>query len=903
MANFKAPLPPVEKAVCMKKIIAACIILGAMACRTQPDNVLYKSEEFTLYTDAVQQGKYTAQVISPTEIRSNYQSTASQTYSRLIKFKVSINEKDNEMPAGQDHWVLIGEEHESGIKTFGQTDGPLPAQAPGYLPPNYEYTFRINMAPVLRQFAEKGYYEAFDGSKVAKADFKGFYLAGGSEPLTWDFVNLDEQGLRLTDDDNDSVYSLKLILNPLSAADTAAKTWKLSKDLRNKPQYKSDQPIVDALFNLSLEEALKNIEPDTTFRTGAKWGGVWTRDISYSILLAFAYHEPEVAKISLMKKVKRRRIVQDTGSGGAWPVSSDRTTWALAAWEIYKATGDTAWLRNAFEIISNTVADDAKVIGLTESGMYSGESSFLDWREQTYPKWMDNKDIYASENLGTNVVHYQSHIILAEMAKALGQDGAGYAATALQIREAINKQLWLPEQGYYAQYLYGRFGQTASPRFEALGEALAVLFGVTDAEKAKSIFAKSPLTPFGVTCIYPQIPGIPPYHNNGIWPFVQSYWNLAAAKAGNEQALNHGLAAIYRAAALFLTNYENMVAETGDYVGTEINSDRMLWSMAGNLAMVHRVFMGMQFEPNGIRFAPAVPAAYKGSKTLSNFRYRQAVLSITVAGTGNVIESISMDGQPLPDAFLPATTSGAHSIVIKMNNKPFDKDGIKLTTNRYSLPEPVLLSTDNNTLRWQPVKGARHYLIYRNGVARHQTTDTVFRFADTAPTEFKIAAVDKEGYTSFTCEPVMVNTQARLTVEAEQGAAAASLGYVNYSGSGYVALTSSSNTRYKISINVAEAGNYWLDVRYSNGSGPWNTDNKCALRSLYINGAYSGSLVLPQRGKDEWSDWGYSNARMVTLQAGANTLELVLEPWNTNMNVDVNTAMLDHWRLIRVPGK
>ncbi|MEZ4685479.1 MAG: hypothetical protein R3B47_05280 [Bacteroidia bacterium] len=53
--------------------------------------------------------------------------------------------------------------------------------------------------------------------------------------------------------------------------------------------------------------------------------------------------------------------------------------------------------------------------------MFSGESSFLDWREQTYPKWMDNKDIYASFNLGTNVVHYQAHRILAEMAKLKGE--------------------------------------------------------------------------------------------------------------------------------------------------------------------------------------------------------------------------------------------------------------------------------------------------------------------------------------------------------------------------------------------------------------------------------------------------------------------------------------------------
>ncbi len=112
------------------------------------------------------------------------------------------------------------------------------------------------------------------------------------------------------------------------------------------------------------------------------------------------------------------------------------------------------------------------------------------------------------------------------------------------------------------------------------------------------------MTAYGTTCIYPQIPGISPYHNNGIWPFLQSFWNLAAGRAGNEAALEHGLASIYRAGALFLTNYENFVAETGDYVGTEINSHRMLWSMAGNLAMVHRLFMGLSFEVDGIQFQP-----------------------------------------------------------------------------------------------------------------------------------------------------------------------------------------------------------------------------------------------------------------------------------------------------------
>jgi Glycogen debranching enzyme len=195
----------------------------------------------------------------------------------------------------------------------------------------------------------------------------------------------------------------------------AESEWKLSKDISGLPTYQSDQLIVDALFNMSSEESLKNIESDSTFRTGAKWGGVWTRDISFSIILAFAYLQPEVAKISLMKKVKRGRIIQDTGSGGAWPVSSDRMIWAVAAWEIYKTTGDETWLKKIYPIIKNSLDDDRKTLHDATTGLYRGESSFLDWREQTYPKWMSNMDIYVSENLGTNIVHSRPTVCLLKL--------------------------------------------------------------------------------------------------------------------------------------------------------------------------------------------------------------------------------------------------------------------------------------------------------------------------------------------------------------------------------------------------------------------------------------------------------------------------------------------------------
>ena len=131
------------------------------------------------------------------------------------------------------------------------------------------------------------------------------------------------------------------------------------EDISAFPEYQSDYPIANAIYNLSLEEMQKAIEPDSTFRTGKEWAGVWTRDISYSIILSMAYMQPRVAKNSLLKKVnKKGRIIQDTGSGGAWPVSTDRMIWAVAAFELYKVTGDKDWLKQAYGIVKNSIDDD-----------------------------------------------------------------------------------------------------------------------------------------------------------------------------------------------------------------------------------------------------------------------------------------------------------------------------------------------------------------------------------------------------------------------------------------------------------------------------------------------------------------------------------------------------------------
>ncbi|WP_157578857.1 alpha-L-rhamnosidase-related protein [Pontibacter roseus] len=897
--------------------VSLCILLSAAACQTQQpeastasnsDAPIYQSEAYTVYPDRVVQGKYVAKVVSPTEITSSYQSPANEFQSPEVLFKFSINSKDNEMPPGMDHqFICLAEEGgscETPVIKFGQqlkSDTAIPPKA--FLRPNTPFKVRVDMREVLQAFEKQGFYTAYNGSKIYKDDFKGVYIAGNTTPLSWDFDNLaSREGMRLEDPDGDGIFEVTLNMNAHPEEKFTASHWKQSAATEAYPQYSSEYLLTDALYNLTLEEVVKNIEQDSTFRTGKEWAGVWTRDISYSLILGLAAIEPEIARKSLMRKVKNKSIIQDTGTGGAYPVSTDRIVWAIAAWEIYTVTGDQDWLRESYEIIRNSMEDDLLNAFDPNTNLMRGESSFLDWREQTYPKWMQPADIYASQNLGTNAVHYQANIILSRMATLLqDQQAAGrYSQLAERIKKGVNEHLWQEEKGYYGQYLYGRNFLSLSPRSEALGEALTVLFGVADAERAKTIVASTPVYDFGIPSIFPQIPNIPPYHNNGIWPFVQAYWTLAAAKAGNETATVESLNALYRPAALFLTNKENFVASNGDYAGTQVNSDRQLWSVGGYLSTVYKLLFGMDFQEDRLVFKPFVPESYKGNRQLTNFRYRNATLNIAMQGFGNSIQTITLDGKPLAGATIPANLTGQHEVKITLTNQITDKGSQNKVAHHVSPVTPNASFADGK-LSWQPVEGAVSYTLLRNGKPQETTTQTGIAVAATGYAEYQVIAVDAAGYQSFASEPVVVAAPGREQLyEAEAIAAKASQPYKGFSGKGFVEVSRKANSNITFTVTAPETGTYAIDFRYANGNGPINTDNKAAMRTLKKGSNFLGTIVLPQRGIGEWSDWGYTNKVWVQLRKGTHELSLTFEPANENMNGEVNQAMVDHLRMTQV---
>lgn len=689
------------------------------------------------------------------------------------------------------------------------------------------------------------------------------------------------------------------------------KVWKRKNDLSAYPVLDASNTLHKALYNMALDEMVNAVEPDTTLRTGKEWAGVWTRDVSYSIILSMAALQPEASMISLMKKVNAEgQIIQDTGSGGAWPVSTDRLVWALAADEIYRVTGDRKWLSTVYPIIQRSILkDDATVI--SDDGLAKGETSFMDWREQSYPKWMQTADIARSEAMNTNMVRAAALRVLASMARDLNKkkEAAEYSAMADRLVKEIDSKFWMEDKGYYGMYTYGRDNMILNPRAETLGESLAILYDIASPEKARRISENNPVTPFGAAIFYPQIPDMPSYHNNALWPFVGSFWALANAKAGNEQGTLEAIGAVFRPAALFATNKENFNLDNGD-IFTELNSSNMLWSLSGNIALTQKILFGINFVKDGILFHPFVPEALDDKRQLADFPYRGGHFTVSVSGYGDKIASMTVNGKKVdPNIPVPAKTlaKGA-KIDIMMNCAPIAPMTVNRVPNKKTPVTPITWIEDDE-LRWNPIEYIASYEVLLNGEKVADTRQTSFSL--TAPGEWQVIGIASDGTPSFASEPRSNRPVINLQLPGENDRLSSKeISYQpqspvkGYTGAGFME-TDHSTPAITVTLPAEDlpqekSGRYAVRVRYANGNGPVNTENKCAIRTLLVDGKKVGTLVMPQRGVANWDDWGVSGSVIVDLTPGEHTFTIEYLPEDENMNLGTNHALIDAILLTRL---
>ena len=221
-----------------------------------------------------------------------------------------------------------------------------------------------------------------------------------------------------------------------------------------------------------------NAIPCECFETGELWHYVWTRDLSYAASLGLGMLDPQRVRNSLLFKLSGYRdgvkpgahvagsadglqIIQDTGSGGSWPVSTDRVSWAFGADEALKALAPEerrAFAATALKALTNTLENDRIAVYDRADGLYNGEESFLDWREQSYAAWIpgDLASMATSKALSNNAGHYKALTLAAQLAAEQGDQALAdkYAAWAADLKRAINQRFWQADTGMYLSLIH-----------------------------------------------------------------------------------------------------------------------------------------------------------------------------------------------------------------------------------------------------------------------------------------------------------------------------------------------------------------------------------------------------------------------------------------------------------------
>jgi predicted alpha/beta superfamily hydrolase len=677
------------------------------------------------------------------------------------------------------------------------------------------------------------------------------------------------------------------------------------QERQGMPTVRSGNLAFDALFSLAATEMAQDSVGEirdgsynggnpiscNCFETGELWHYVWTRDLSYAASLSLGMLDPRRVRNSLEFKLSGYRdgvkpgshaagsgdglqIIQDTGSGGSWPVSTDRVSWAFGADEALKALAPDerkAFAATALKALSNTLENDRRAIYDRLDGLYNGEESFLDWRDQSYAPWIpdDLAAMATSKALSTNAGHYKALTLAAQLAKEQGEDALAsrYEAWAADLKRAINKRFWQADSGMYSSLTAGQFDGAAMAKYDWLGQSLAIITGIADDKQAQSILAHYPHGPFGAPVIYPQQPGIAVYHNRAMWPFVTAFGLKAATISGNVAVADAAYDTLMRGAALNLSNMENMEWLSGQPMlddkkigGPVVNSRRQLWSVGAYLGMVVGDVFGVQTTDEGIALRPFVTAklrreTFAGSDavTLNDLSLRGKHMQVRLllpavrdsATQGYyAVDSVTLNGKPAASSLVWADLGGDNVIEIRLGKlvagqqtkRSVSAQPLAIDPAVYSPFEPRIAKLERGTygfptLQIDPAGNGKGvvYNIYRNGELATQRI-TASKWADRRTVKLGKGSMDNlcysveamftgSGNRSHHSAPVCLNTGVEIDVSLPAwGAPSDTFAQdfkVDRDGS-YALQIKYRNTAHQINLGIS-GGVKWMSVKDADG--------------------------------------------------------------------------------------
>ncbi len=736
------------------------------------------------------------------------------------------------------------------------------------------------------------------------------------------------------------------------------------------PTTRTGNDIFDALHALALEEVRENSVAQISdgsfndgnpvscgtggcFETGRLWKYVWTRDTAYAVDLGLAGIDPIRSTNSLNFKLSQRRsggdlqVVQDTGTGGSYPVSSDRVAWAMGASTLLNSLqGDQrdAFAASALEALSNTLEHDRRIVYDAADGLYRGEQSFLDWREQSYPAWTatDPVHIAMSKALSTNLLHFHAMEFAAKLAGDAGDTTKRdrYEAWASELKAAIRDRLWLEEDGLFSTFIPTGLDQASTRRFDLLGSSLAVILGVADATQAKRILENYPHYGSAVPVQWPQQQQTAIYHNRAEWPFVSAYWLRAAAKADNSAVADRMVQSLMRGAALNLSNMENFEAgsgaayvEDGEYSGPVVNSQRQLWSVAGYLAMVHGVVFGVHPSADGLQVAPYITSTmrngiFKAAErlVLNDYPYLghrvTVVVNLPIAMSGGqggsyAVSEVRLNGEVVTGAInATALLDGQNVVEVVLGPAgpagSFTERDDAEWTNVFQPRTPVIseITEVAGKLQFSIDRNGESadvsFAIFRDGqrVADMPNNTTAWTDPDYAPSSgspcYVVEAMFASGNASQHSAPMCwwgagyQNIQSFMAADFTNtgGTASESHGRFHYGDWG------DAGHRLEITgFQPTNSGRHLVQGVYGNGAGGLTTGVTCAVKRLIVEDEITGALVsegaliMPHLGS--WDRWAESNLVAVELDA-AKTYRIVIASDDAFINMSAFSHFADY---------
>ncbi len=606
--------------------------------------------------------------------------------------------------------------------------------------------------------------------------------------------------------------------------------------------YAPNTPLAEAAYNLTMEEIFKSINYDETFGdvfyTGTNWHKVWTRDTAISMQYILSWLFPEIstncAEAKVVGKDGNLTFEEDTGTGGSYPVSTDRIIMMLAVWETYLADGNEETLEYFYNVASNTIMQDYEVVYDAEAGLFRGETCGLDHRDKTYGDWTGEDDengivnIAESKAASTNIIFCQAMKILSEAAEILGKDEAeakAWADLAADLEKAISDRLWLDDLGTYTSWEYPDWmGSPLAYKQDVLANGYAVWYNIGGQEKADSIMENHTLVPFGANTVYPQKNAERwtdyKYHDSGVWPGWEAILMIGAVNNDNE---NNLLAeeiwnSCVRGAVACLTNYEVIDYETGE----GLHSTQQLWSVAATMAGYFRVLYGMEYTTEGITFDPYVPQWMEGPFYVENYKYRNATLNLTLNGKGDTVESIYVNGEKVDNGYvLPTDAKGDYTIEITVKDSGAE-DVVNLKAeNTAKAPTAPKATLSGTTLKWNAVKNCT-YKVW-TGTEYKDVTGTSYTIDGEAYGVYSVVAVDKTtGLWSELSKPITYSP----------------------AGSNVTVNVGNAQNTSTFTVNIPVDGEYQLSAIHTNQGDP-TAGITSAIRSVYVDGKDVGTLVFP----------------------------------------------------------